>query len=214
MKRNTVLLLAVLLFSSIPAFAQVPSGVELSPDLGVAAIIDFPGSGDYDLFDYGLTAELQFRDWASYPWGYAITIGYGEWTTDRKATSPGAALYDFSGSMEVVPFGGSLLYSLYDNGSWRILLDAGVRYSAVDSKIKARNRDEGGTRKYNVDIDDSMQYTLSTGMDYTISPDISWSLGLGYRGDLTRGDLSTERGAGRDVVMESFFLGAALRFNL
>lgn len=212
-KKYFVLGVCLLLVATVVS-AQVPSGVELSPDIGVAAIVDLPGGGDYDLFDLGLTAEVQFRDWASFPWGYALTLGYGEWSVDRNASSPGAALYDFSGNLEVVPFGGSLLYSVYDDGSWRFLLDAGVRYSAVDSQIKARNRDEGGRTKYEVDIDDSIQYLIGASADYTISPDVSCSFGAGYRDDISRGELSTERGPGREAIMESFFLSAALRFNL
>lgn len=210
--RSMLLLAAVVLVAPFTR-AQVPSSLEVPPDIGVVAQVDLPGAGDYDLYDFGLSAILQFRDWVSYPWGYALNLGFGEWTVNRNANNPGSGLYDFSGTLEVVPFGGSIIYSLYDDGPWRILADAGLRYVAIDSKITARQTGEGSTR-YGVDVEDAFLYTLSTGVEYIFSPDVSWSLGLGYQSDITKGEVSTSLVKARDSIMESFFLTAALRFNL
>ncbi|HMO52514.1 MAG TPA: hypothetical protein PKE26_14780 [Kiritimatiellia bacterium] len=210
--KRLVLVLAVSMFSVFQgASAQVPSNLEAPPDIGLALHVDVPGAGNYDLYEYGFIAELQFRDWVAHPWGYAITIGYGDWSVDKNAKRPGAALYDFSGSLEVIPFGGSLLLKAYTGPEWSVIVDAGIRYMANDSNIKARNRDEGGTRKIDVNIGDAVLFTGAVSADYAVSADLIWSLGVGYRYDISRGSLSTEFGSGRDSIMESFFFETALR---
>jgi len=210
MKNIPAFVLSVIMAAGA-AHAQLPSGVEAAPDLGLAVQVDFPGMGNFDLYDYGIIAELQFRDMIAHPWGYLVTIGYGDWSANRSATKPGASLYDFSGSLEVVPFGGSLLFSAYSDPSWSVILEAGLRYMALDSKIKARNADEGGNKKFTVDIDDALLLHTAVTADYLFSPDVIWSFGVGYRYDLIRGDISTEYGTARENIMESFFLETALR---
>jgi hypothetical protein len=214
MKNWRLLLLAGLMIPAQQAFSQVPSGVEVSPDLGLSLQYDMPGVGDYDLYEYGIVTELQFRDWVRHPWGYSLAIGYGEWTTDKNASSPGSGLYDFSGNLQAFPFGGSVMYRAYEGESWSFIVDAGVRYMAYDSKIRARQTGMDASKKYDVEIDDSILYALSANADYAVSSGVAWTFGLGYRNDITRGDLSTELVKGRDSIMESIFASAALRMSL
>ncbi len=205
---------ALLMLGTGFARAQVPSTVEVSPDLGIAVVTDMPGTGDYDLYDLGLTAELQFRDWARHPWGYAMAIGYGEWTTDRSADSPGSRLYDFEGNLEIVPFGVSALYKAYADPTWSLIFEAGARYIVADSKIDARNYDQDPENRYNLTIDDSLLFTAGANADYAISPDIICSFGLGYRSDIIRGEVNTEFGPARDNIMESLYFSAVIRKRL
>ena len=215
MKKLAKLIFAsVFLFPSSTVFAQVPSGVEVAPDIGLSLQYDMPGIGDYDLYKNGITAEAQFRDWVSHPWGYSLAIGYGEWTTERDAKNPGSGLYDFSGNLQVVPFGGSVLYNIYQGDAWSFLLDAGVRYMAYDSKIRARQKGLDEKMKYDVEVDDSILFSASADADYAFNTDMAWTFGLGYRTDITRGELSTDLVKARDSIMESFFVSAALRLSL
>lgn len=214
MKNWLLALVAGLMIPAQVVFSQVPSGVEVSPDIGLSLQYDIPGVGDYDLYKSGITTELQFRDWVRHPWGYSLAIGYGEWFSDKNADSPGSGLYDFSGNLQVWPFGGSVIYRAYEGDSWSFILDAGVRYMAYDSKIRARQTGMDASKKYDVEIDDSILYALSANADYAVSPDIAWTFGLGYRADITRGELSTELVKGRDSIMESLFASAAIRMSL
>lgn len=216
MKKNLLLMIVavLLVFSKHNISAQVPAGDEVAPDVGLSLQYDVPGVGDYDLYDSGITAEFQFRDWVRNPWGYSLAIGYGEWSSNRDANNPGSGLYDFSGNLQVVPFGGSVLYRFYQGDEWSFILDTGVRYMAYDSKIRARQEGLDPDKKYGVEVDDSILFSASADADYAINPDLDWTLGLGYRTDITRGELSTELVQGRDSIMESFFLATALRFKL
>lgn len=199
---------------AVTASAQIPSTVEVAPDLGVAVIADVPGAGEFDLYELGLTTELQFRDWANHPWGYELAIGYGEWTSNEDAKQPGARLYDYDGNLEVVPFGISALYKAYADPSWSLVLEAGTRYIVADSKISARNFDQDPANRYHINIEDSLLFNLGVNADYAMSPDIICSFGLGYRGDIIKGEINTEFGSASDNVMESFFFSAALRMRL
>ena len=204
-------ILAVLGLGVAAASAQLPTYEEISPDIGISVQLSAPGVGDYDLYDYGFGAELQFRDIVSAPWGYLLAIGYSEWTTDENAKKPGSNLYDFDGNLEVIPFGGSVLYQVYNEDSVSVTLDLGLRYLSNGSKITARNSDSSSSERYDVDIDDSIIYRFGVGADYVINPDVIWSAGVGYQGDLKEGDMSTELGPARDNVMEAFVFETALR---
>lgn len=195
----------------VSASAQLPTYEEVSPDLGVDLQVAMPGVGDYDLFEYGLTAELQFRDMVSAPWGYLLAIGYGEWVSDSGATKPGSNLYDFDGNLEVIPFGGSALYQVYQSDEITVTLDAGIRYLSTVSQITARNRDASPTERFEIDADDGIVYRFGAGADYALSPDFIWSVGLAYQGDIEKADISTSIGPARDLVMEAFIFSTALR---
>jgi len=214
MKISWRLLLTVSIGCSTLAHAQVPSRVEITPDIGIAPQVVIPGAGDYDLYEVGTAAELQFRDWPNNPWGYALAIGYGIWTTDKDASRPGLNLYDYSGELEIVPFGVSALYRAYSDESLSVILDAGVRYIITDSKIKARYALDDSNQKYPVDIDDSILARFAIGTDYQVDSDMIWSLLLGYYYDIEKGDVTTQFGKARGNIMESFFIEAALRFPL
>ena len=196
------------------AQAQVPTRVEASPDVGASLQVVFPGAGNYDLYDSGVAIEVQFRDWFSDPWGYALSIGYGIWSTDRNAKRPGAGLTDFSGDLEIVPFGASALYRVHYDRDLSIVLDVGLRYIIADSSIKARYAPENSDKKYPVRIDDSILARFAAGLDYRITDNLIWSFAVGYYYDLDRGDLSTERGKARENIMESVYAETGLRFPL
>lgn len=193
------------------ATAQVPTYEEISPDIGVSIQIAAPGVGDYDLYELGLGAELQYRDMVSAPWGYLLAIGYSEWSTDANAKKPGSNLYDFDGNLEVIPFGGSVLYQVYREDNLSVTLDLGLRYLSNGSKITARNSASSPDVRYDVDIDDSIIYRFGVGADYAISPDLIWSAGVGYQGDFKEAEMTTELGPARDNVMEAFVFETALR---
>lgn len=214
MNKHAVSALSILLLLSASALAQVPSHVEASPDLGPQIQIALPGAGDYDLYDSGLTLELQFRDWVGDPWGYLLAIGYGEWQASDDAEKPGANLYDFDGDIEVVPFGASILYKMYEDDAWSITIEAGLRYFATDSKITARNSDQPPANRYDVEIDDSIVGRVGVSADYVLSEDFILSLGIAYQKDIEEGDLSTELGPGVDNSFESFIIETALRMPL
>jgi len=199
---------------STSAMSQVPTYVEASPDLGPQLQIAFPGAGDYDLYESGVILELQFRDWVSEPWGYLLAIGYGEWQADDGATKPGADLYDFDGDIEIVPFGASLLYKIHESDEFSVVLEAGVRYFATDSKITARNSGQSPDIQYDVSIDDSIVGRLGVSADYVLNEDFILSGGIAYQHDIEEGDLSTELGPGEDNRFESFVIDIAIRMPL
>lgn len=200
--------------ASTAAIAQVPAYVEPSPDLGPQIQIALPGSGDYDLYESGVILELQFRDWVSDPWGYLLSIGYGEWQADSGADKPGANLYDFDGDIEIAPFGASLLYRVYESNDLSVILEAGLRYFATDSKITARNSEQSPNTRYDVSIDDAVVGRASVSTDYVLNEDFILSGGIAYQQDVDEGSLSTELGPGEDNSFEAFIVEIALRMPL
>jgi len=206
-----MMVLAGLGVSMSTAMAQVPSYEEVSPDLGVSFQLAMPGVGDFDLYEYGFGAELQFRDFFDAPWGYLIAIGYSEWASDNDATKPGANLYDYEGNLEVIPFGASVLYQVYNEENLSVVLDVGIRYLSTVSDITARNSDSSPDQRFELDIDDAIIYRFGVAADYVLSPDFIWSNGIGYQSDLNKADITTELGPAEDNVMESFFFESAIR---
>jgi len=202
------------IIASASAIAQVPAYVEPSPDLGPQIQIAVPGAGDYDLYESGVILELQFRDWVSDPWGYLLSIGYGEWQSDSGATKPGANLYDFDGDIEIAPFGASLLYRMYASDELSVILEAGLRYFATDSKITARNSEQSPDNRYDVSIDDAIVGRAGVSADYVLNEDFVLSGGIAYQQDVDKGSLSTELGPGEDNSFEAFIVEFALRMPL
>lgn len=193
--------------------AQLPSRDEVSPDIGLVAVFDMPGIGDYDLYTFGIGAEVQFRDWVNHPWGYSLAIGYSEWSVDENADSPGSQFYDYDGKLEVVPFGGSVMYNAYSGESWNLSLDGGLRWLAIDSKISARNAAHDPTERYDVNVGDAVHMLLGVKADYNLSADVMWSVGAAYRTDISRGSISTELGPARDSIMEAFTFETGLHIR-
>ncbi len=212
MKRRILLLTMLSLLCVERATAQWAPAVERAPDVGVALQLDVPGRGNFDLYDYGLTGKLQFRGWFTEDIGYGLSIGYGQWSTDRNPRRPGARLFDYSGNLQVVPITASARYALFLDEAWDLVFDLGLTYMLVDSDITARNMDESGTRRFKVSVGDAIQLTPAIGADYHAADNLIWSFLVGYRHDLSRGSIRTELGPARDNIMESFFFETALRF--
>lgn len=211
MKKQWLIGSAMLFASTSISMAQVPTYIEASPDLGFSIQAAFPDDSDYDLYKHGLTAEMQFRDWFNHPWGYLLAIGYGEYASDSGATKPGSNLYDFDGSLEIIPFGASVLFQLYNEGNLSASLDAGVRYLSTESEISAKNSDDGTNKRFDLDYDDAIIYRIGASADYILSPDFILSVGAGYQDDITAAEVSTELGPVTDSSMKAFFLETALR---
>jgi hypothetical protein len=214
MKRTAPLLAAALSLGALTASAQLPTYDEVAPDLGLSLELALPGIGDFDLYESGLGVNLQFRDLFSAPWGYAFSIGYGSWSADSGARDPGANLFDFDGDMEVIPFGASVLYQLHTSDTLNVVLDGGLRYYVNDADITARNRDEGGNRRFALDIDDNVVVRVAVGGDYALTPDLTWSFGVGVQIDVTEGDITTSLGPAEDNRMEALFFETGLRMPL
>lgn len=213
MKIRFLAILTLTALSTTRAVAQLAPAVERLPDVGLALQLDVPGRGNFDLYDYGLTAKVQFRGWFMDDFGYGLSIGYGQWSTDRSAKRPGARLFDYSGNLQVIPVSASLRYAVFLDETWDLILDLGLTYMFVDSDITARNLDQSGTRRYKVSVGDAIQLTPAIGADYHAADNLIWSFAVGYRHDLSRGSIRTELGPARDNVMESFFFETALRLT-
>lgn len=216
MKTNILTVLSALLALNLATagYGQSRQAPPTATDIGAEVRFDLTDVGDNDLYDFGLGFALQYRHWFSEPLGYALSLGYSEYSVNRDASHPGANLYDFEGSLNLVPFGASLLYKLFADVNWRLYLDAGIRYLAVDSSITARNLDRPASERLKVNIDDSFLFTGSLNADYAINQDFQLTMGAGYSSDITRGETSTSLGAAADNIMESFALFIALRLNL
>ena len=211
MKSRIWAVFILLSFGAERAMAQGYEVVERAPDVGFALQLDIPGRGNFDLYDVGLTGNVEFRGWFNDLLGYGLSIGYGQWSTESGATKPGARLFDYSGDLQVIPLTASLKYALFIDDAWDLILDLGLTYMIVDSDITARNRDQSGTRRFKVDIGDTVQLKPSIGADYHAADNLIWSFALGYRQDISRGSIRTELGPARDNIMESFYFETAIR---
>jgi len=212
--KNIFIAALLALAAGMSARAQVPSYIEVSPDLGPQIQIALPGAGDFGLYESGVGMELQFRDWVNQPWGYLLAIGYAEWQADSGATKPGANFYDYDGDLEIIPFGASAIYQVFSDDDLSVTLEAGFRYLIMDSKIDARNSDQSPTERYDLDIGDSIVARFAGDVEYVLSKDFIGAVGLAYQLDTKRGDIDTDLGPARDNIMESFILELSLRMPL
>ncbi|MBP7829876.1 MAG: hypothetical protein KA248_08165 [Kiritimatiellae bacterium] len=171
-------------------------------------VIQFPGTGDFDLYDIGFGAEIQYRNWALDPFGVAFSVGYVQWEANEDCYKLGRIHTDFDGSVTTIPLGVSGLLYLYGSQNFSLILEAGLRYLVTDSDITFNRivETEEGKVPSSLEVDDSVIGLLALEADYYISKQALIFGGVGYQQDIERGAIDTPTGPLRDNEFTSLFI--------
>jgi hypothetical protein len=171
-----------------------------------------PEAANGGLYDSSLGLEVQYRNWASDPVGWAVSLGWSDWSVPEDAGIATGALDSYDGSISTLPLGVSGLYKLADFADWNVTLEAGLRYVLVNADITARELSTGDE----VDVDVGDGFLFLVGADYERNLGSDWSLvaGGGYQIDITKSDFEVHGEALRSSELEAFFLrlGAKMSF--
>lgn len=185
-----------------------------------AGLVNFflPGTGDFDLYDYGLGLELQYRNWYFNPFGWSVSLGIASWEANSGCTDLGRAEHrDFDGTVTLVPVGLSGLFQLYSSETFNLLVEAGVRYVWVDADVdfvRVVQQDKGDPKAIpsRLEIGDGWLGVLAVEADYYVTERFLLFGGLGYQQDIVRGDIETPAGPLRDNELSAFFLRLGGKF--
>lgn len=208
MKKISVLVLIAALFWGV---APVSNGETESwlNEIAGGLVVQFPGTGDFDLYDIGFGAELQYRNWHFDPIGWALSAGFGTWEANEDCRKLGRIHTDFDGSVATIPLGVSALFYLYGTQDFSLLLEAGLRYVIVDADVDFIRE---GNLSSTLDIDDSVLGLLALEADYYVSRQFMVFGGLGYQQDIVRGEIQTPTGPLRDNEFTSLFVRLGGKF--
>lgn len=171
-------------------------------------VVQFPGTGDFDLYDIGFGAEIQYRNWALDPFGVAFSVGYVQWEANEDCYKLGRIHTDFDGSVTTIPIGVSGLFYLHGSQNFSLILEAGLRYLVTDSDITFNRivETEEGKVPSSLEVDDSVIGLLAIEADYFISKQALIFGGAGYQQDIERGAIDTPTGPLRDNEFTSIFI--------
>ncbi|MBU1910070.1 MAG: hypothetical protein KJ726_08485 [Verrucomicrobia bacterium] len=208
MKKIFALVLITALFCGLAPASNGETESWLNEIAG-GLVVQFPGTGDFDLYDIGFGAELQYRNWYFDPIGWAISAGYGTWEANKDCHKLGRIHTDFDGSVTTIPLGVSALFYLYGTQDFGLVLEAGLRYVIVDADVDFVRE---GTLPSTLTIDDGVLGLLALEADYYLNDQFLVFGGFGYQQDIVRGDIETPTGPLRDNEFTSLFLRLGGKF--
>lgn len=192
MKRMIGLLLGAALFS-ITATAQ--SSAPPVDAVGAAVLYD---PSDSDAYDFGAGLEAQGRIWLNPKVGFAVSIGAGSWRINDRELSVRedgiVARGKIDGDVSLLPLGGSLLVRPVNGPRMGLVLEAGLRYVAVesDAEIEVAANDGRGNSIYikdTVEMDDGIIGVIGVEAQVSAGERVSLFAGLSYQFDLSKGDV-------------------------
>lgn len=146
-------------------------------------------SGFYDDM-YGI--EAQYRLWfGANPFGLAASIGWMKANArEESANLIDPSLGSFSGSADMTPIGASALWKFVEGESWRVNLEAGLRYVLINSDVEMKRYDLGITEQ--VEMENAWTGVLGFDVDWLLTEYFALFAGAGVQVDISPGEMSTK----------------------
>lgn len=214
MKKRITLIIVLLLLT----VANTVTYAE-KPDI-VLSLKGYSPSDD-DMYSSGFGAEAQIRFWPTSVFGIGLSLGAATWDVEPYYYSEysyydGRTYGEIDGDISLVPFGPSILIAPNLGSKVDLLLEAGLRYVAVDSNVTATvSNYYYGTYEFDIDIEDGIIGVLGVGLDVHLSEIVSLVFGLGYQFDLSKGEAELEGIDVGDHELEAFYahFGVSIQFG-
>lgn len=180
---------------------------------------------DYDL---GFGAEVQYRIWLGQSWGVAIAAGISDWIANDQYVYSSALINgmqsdyygNVSGSVYMIPLGGSLVFRQKINEQLMLCEEAGIRYVLVESDVELDGYlgtpgVEGQPRLHEpLDIDNGMIGRLKVAMECPVSAAMNAVIGIGYQFDIMKGDVALFGEQTGDNELKALFIEAGIAVRL
>lgn len=138
--------------------------------------------------------EIQGRFWQNEHLGFALVGAADTWDAKTEIVEEDTGdtyLYSsVKGDASVTSFGASLLYRSASSAEVKLVMDFGLRYAMVDSAVYGEAAYDGpGGPNYlydKINIDNTLLFTLGAGLEFEVTKDISFIIGIGYQIDLNK----------------------------
>lgn len=181
--------------------------------VGAGLIIQFPGVGDFDVYDLGVGVEAQYRRWYGFG-GLGLSLGMEQWSTESHTRNWAALRQDtparLGGDLRQIPVGVSGL------GRWPLqeglLLrgEAGIRYVWVDSDLTLQRVD--WDRPESVRIKDGWVALAGVGIEQLLTETLMLTADIRYQHDIVRADARTTSAKLMSNHLRGFGLKLGLQF--
>ncbi|OGV67615.1 MAG: hypothetical protein A2283_07605 [Lentisphaerae bacterium RIFOXYA12_FULL_48_11] len=138
--------------------------------------------------------EIQARFWQNEHLGFALVGAADTWKakTEVYEEDTGDTYFYTSvdGDASITTFGASLLYRSESHADVKLVLDFGLRYALIDSSVYGEAAYDGpGGPNYlydTIDIDNTLLFVLGGGIEFTVTENIAFTLGVGYQVDINK----------------------------
>lgn len=169
--------------------AQGQAGGATDEQVSAGLVVQFPGAGDFDVYDIGLGVEFQYRRWYGLG-GLGLSLGLEQWSTESRTRNWAALRQDeparLSGDLNLVPIGVSGLGRWPIREGLQLRGEAGLRYVWVDPDMTLQRAE--WDRPESVRIKDGWVVLAGVGMEKLLTDTLMFTADLRYQHDLVRAD--------------------------
>lgn len=193
---KTIRSLAVLLCLA-PALVLADETAPWVNRLEIAGFATGYAPRDNDTYDGGFGMEAQTRYWLT-PWlGAGLAVGGAAYAVDEQdvqVREPGLSIdTEIEGGVALLPLGISLFLRPYEDDTFTLTFEGGVRYVAVESDVELEYYESRPGRwiyyEDTIEIDDGVVAVAAARLGMKLDPRISISAGAGWQFDLEKGDV-------------------------
>ncbi|HPW68080.1 MAG TPA: hypothetical protein PLA82_01320 [Deltaproteobacteria bacterium] len=172
-----------------------------------------PGQDDY--WDYALGIDARYVFWTNPNMGIALSGGLATWEANDGIFFQDDLAVQLDGSALVIPLGVSVLLRPMPAGApFDLILEGGLRYVVVDSKVDLAATDFYYYFKDELDIENSVVGILGAEVGFPLSDGMGLSFGLGYQFDISKGDVEWFGVNIEEFEMKGFYFNFGVNISL
>ncbi|MCK9263686.1 MAG: hypothetical protein WDA72_06170 [Desulfomonilia bacterium] len=172
-----------------------------------------PGQDDY--WDYALGIDARYVFWTNPNMGIALSGGLATWEANDGIFFQDDLAAQLDGSALVIPLGVSVLLRPMPAGApFDLILEGGLRYVVVDSKVDLAATDFYYYFKDELDIENSVVGILGAEVGFPLSDGMGLSFGLGYQFDISKGDVEWFGVNIEEFEMKGFYFNFGVNISL
>lgn len=172
-----------------------------------------PGQDDY--WDYALGIDARYVFWTNPNMGIALSGGLATWEANDGIFFQDDLAAQLDGSALVIPLGVSVLLRPMPAGTpFDLILEGGLRYVVVDSKVDLAATDFYYYFKDELDIENSVVGILGAEVCFPLSDGMGLSFGLGYQFDISKGDVEWFGVNIEEFEMKGFYFNFGVNISL
>lgn len=172
-----------------------------------------PGQDDY--WDYALGIDARYVFWTNPNMGIALSGGLATWEANDGIFFQDDLAAQLDSSALVIPLGVSVLLRPMPAGApFDLILEGGLRYVVVDSKVDLAATDFYYYFKDELDIENSVVGILGAEVGFPLSDGMGLSFGLGYQFDISKGDVEWFGVNIEEFEMKGFYFNFGVNISL
>ena len=167
--------------------AQAQGDGATDEQVSAGLVVQFPGAGDFDVYDMGVGLEFQYRRWYGLG-GLGLSLGLEQWSTNSSTRNWSEFRRDerarLSGDLNMVPVGLSGLGRWPIQDGLQLRGEAGLRYVWVDPDMMLQRA--GWEQSESVRLNDGWVVLAGVGVEQLLTDTLMFTADLRYQHDLVR----------------------------